>query len=177
MIRPARVADVENMAVAAQEFGDPFGVLHLLANAQGKRLERFQKNPGIERRQAGAGLLIEGMNFVLDNLAAAEYNAAEAAAVPVDMLCCRIDDAIGPELERLLQNWCRKDIVDDEACAMFMRDASDRRNIVDFKAWIGRGFQNRSFVSGRIAARHWARSPPSTRVDATPKRGSKSSTT
>ena len=27
MIRPARVADVEDMAVAAQKFGDPFGAL------------------------------------------------------------------------------------------------------------------------------------------------------
>src|SRR2546430_8456337 len=145
MIRTAGVADIENMAVAAQEFGDPFGALRLLANPQGKRLERFQENPGIERRQAGAGLLIKRMNLVFYDLAAAENNAAEAAAMPVDMLCRRIDDAIGPKRKRLLQNRRRENIVDDKAGAMFVRDGSDGRNIVDFKTGIGRRFEKQKF--------------------------------
>src|SRR5579875_3766800 len=41
MIRPARIANLENVPVAAQKFRDPFSVLRLLADAQGKGFERL----------------------------------------------------------------------------------------------------------------------------------------
>ena len=66
MIWAARVENPQNVAVAAQEFGDPFGGFRLLANAQGKGFERFQENPGVEGRQARAGLLIKRVNLVFD---------------------------------------------------------------------------------------------------------------
>ena len=138
MIWAARIENLQDVAVAAQEFGDPFGALRLLAYAQGKRLERFQENPGVERRQAGAGLLIKRMNLVFDDVAAAENNAAKTSAMSVNMLRRRIDDAIGPELERLLQYRRRENVVDDKAGAMFVRDGRDRRDIIDFKTGIGR---------------------------------------
>src|SRR5580704_16789058 len=148
MIRAARVENLQNVAVAAQEFGDPFGALRLLANAQGKRLERFQENPGVEWRQAEAGLLIKRMNLVFYDPVAAENNAAETAAMPVDMLRLRVDDAIGPKRKRLLQNRGREDIIDDKAGAMFMRDRRDGRDIVDFKTGIGRRFEKQKLCFG-----------------------------
>jgi len=50
MIRPAGIANLNNVTMAAQEVRDPPSALFLLANAQGKGFKRFQENPGIERR-------------------------------------------------------------------------------------------------------------------------------
>ena len=50
MIRPAGIANLNNVTMAAQEVRDPASALLLLANAQGKGFKRFQENPGIERR-------------------------------------------------------------------------------------------------------------------------------
>src|SRR5208283_3998081 len=177
MIRPAGIANLDNVTMAAQEVRDPPSALLLLANAQGKGFKRFQENPGIERRWAGTCLLIKRMNLVFDDFAAAENDAPETSAVPVDMFCRRINDAIGAKLERLLQNGRGKDVVDDKTRAIFMRYARYCSNIIYFQTWIGGRFEKQELCLGRIAARHWPRSLPSTRVEATPKRGSKSSTT
>ena len=56
------------------------------------------------------------MDVRVDELARGEDDPAEASPLPVDMLRRRIDDAIGAELERLLQERRREHVVDDEPC-------------------------------------------------------------
>ena len=58
------------------------------------------------------------------NCLRAEDDAAEAAALAVDMLGRRIDDAVGAELQRLLQHRRGEDIVDDERRAGSMGDSA-----------------------------------------------------
>ena len=56
-----------------------------------------------------------------------EDHPAQRAALSVDMLGRGIDDAIGAERERLLQQRGREDVVDDQRRAVRMRDFGDAR--------------------------------------------------
>ena len=64
-----------------------------------------------------------------DEFFRAEDDAAEAAALAVDVLGRRIDDAVGAELERLLEQRRREHVVDHERGAGVVRDLGDRRDV------------------------------------------------
>ena len=108
------------------------------------------------------------MHVVGNEFFGAQNNAAEAAALTIDMLGCRIDDAVGAELERPLQQRRGEDIVHDQRCAGGMRDFGDRLDVDHLEHRIGRLSRKKVLVLGRTALRHWSRSVPSTRVEATP---------
>ena len=74
---------------------------------------------------------VEQAEIVLDEFLAGEDRAAQRAALPVDVFCRGIDDDIGAELERLLQQRCREYIVDDEDAAGAMRQPRDLGDIDD----------------------------------------------
>ncbi len=100
------------------------------------------------------------MDVRVDEFAARQDDAAETASLAVDMFGRRIDDAIGAELQRLLQDRRGEDIVDDKPRAMPVRDVRDGFQVVDFEARIGRGFEeedlgfrpHRGFPLGEIGA-------------------------
>ena len=75
----------------------------------------------------------------------ARMNAAEAAALPVDMLGGRIDDAVGAERERALIDRRGEHIVDNERCAGFVRDLRDRGDVDHLERRIGRRLQKKRF--------------------------------
>ena len=54
------------------------------------------------------------MQLLLDELLAAEHHAAEASALPVDMLGRRIDDDVGAERHRPLQQGRGEHIIDHD---------------------------------------------------------------
>ena len=101
----------------------------------------FKKTQALKGDKHGPGLAVKIMDLVFDQIAAAENDAAQTSAMPVDMLGRRIDDTIGPKLERLLQDRRRKNIVDNEAGAMFMRNRRQSPRVIDFEAGIGRRFE------------------------------------
>ena len=57
------------------------------------------------------------------------------------MLRGRIDDAIGAEFERLLQERRRENVVDDKPRPAGMHDLRDPRNIEHVEAGIGRALE------------------------------------
>ena len=77
----------------------------------------------------------------LDELFRREDDAAEAAALAVDMFGRRIDHAIGAERERRLKKRRREHVVDYERRACFMRDIGNRRDVDDLERRIGRRLQ------------------------------------
>ena len=70
-----------------------------------------------------------------------EDDAAETAALAVDMFGRRIDHAIGAERERRLKKRRREHVVDYERRAGFMRDIGNRRDVDDLERRIGRRLQ------------------------------------
>ena len=75
------------------------------------------------------------------NSSEAEDDAAEAAALAVDVLGGRIDHAVGAELERPLPERGREHVVDHQRGARRMRDLGDRGDVDHLERRIGRAFE------------------------------------
>ena len=94
-----------------------------------------------------------------DEFLAGENDAAEHPALPVDVLGRGIDDAIGAELQRVLQQRRGEHVVDDQRRAVLVHDLGDGGDVDDLERRIGRRFRERpSWCSGARAARHASRS-------------------
>ena len=72
------------------------------AHAQRQGLQALQQHPGIERRQRRAGVAEVVVQVLVDPVLVGQDDAAEAAALAVDVLGRRIDDDVGAEFQRLL---------------------------------------------------------------------------
>src|SRR5437588_12785751 len=70
-----------------------------------------------------------------------EDDPAEAAALAVDVLGCRIDDAVGAELERALIERGGEYVVDHEGGSRRMRDPGDCLDVENLQRRIRRAFQ------------------------------------
>ena len=79
--------------------------------------------------------------MVLDEFLGAQNDAAEAAALAVDMLGGGVDDAVGAEFERPLEQRRREHVVDHQRRAGGVRDLGDRLDVQHLERGIGRALQ------------------------------------
>ena len=101
------------------------------------------------------------MNFFVG-----EDDAAEAAALAVDVLGRRIDDDVGAEFERLLEERRREHVVDDQPRAGLVGDLGDRRDVDHFERRVGRAFEEEHLrVRPHRLLATASRSLPSTSVE------------
>ena len=145
VIGAARIEGAHDRRMSAEEFGDLPRGAGLRRNPYGQRLQRLQERPGVERRETRAGLAEEIVNVVGDEFFARQDDPAEHAPLTVDVLGRRIDDAIGAELHRMLQQRRREHVVDHERRASPMHDLGDGGDIDDFERRVGRRFEERRF--------------------------------
>src|SRR5712672_1291601 len=117
------------------------GIVGLLGDSYAKRLQSLEQDPGIERRQRGSGLADQLVDIVLDEFFRTQDDAAEAAALAVNMLCCGIDHAVGAEFERMLIERRRKNIVDHEGGTRLMRDIRDGLDVENVEGRVGWTFE------------------------------------
>ena len=141
MIGAARIQHARHARLRAEKIRHLGGGGHLRRHAHRQGFEPLQQHPGIERRQRWPGLAQQVVDILVDEFGAGENNAAEAAPLPVDVFCCRIDDAVGPQLQRALQQRRGEDIVHDQRRAACMGDFGHRRNVDHLKAGVGRTFE------------------------------------
>src|ERR1700687_640535 len=81
---------------------------------------------------------IKRAEIVLDEFLRGQDGAAEAAALAVDVLGRRIDDDVGAERQRLLQERRRKDIVDHKEAAGLVGEVGHRLEIDEFQRRVRR---------------------------------------
>ena len=81
------------------------------------------------------------MDVVLNEFFGTENDAAQAAALAIDVLGGGIDDAVGPEFERPLEQRGREHVVDDQRCARPVGDLGDRLDVEHVERRIGRRFE------------------------------------
>ena len=137
----------------------------LLLDAQRQRLQPLEQHPGVERAERRAGLAQESVQIVGDEFLVGEDDAAEAAALAVDVLGRRIDDDVGAELERLLEERRGEDVVDDQPRpGLWAISATAAMSITSSVGLVGLSRKN-ALVFGRTAFFHCLRSLPSTSVE------------
>ena len=127
----------------AKEVRDPARAARLLGDANPQGFKRLEQGPGVERRKRGAGLAQEIVDMVGDELLARQDHAAEHAALAVDVFGGGVDDAIGAELQRMLQQRRGEHVVDDERRAGPVHDLGDAGDVDELERRIGRRFQER----------------------------------
>ena len=117
------------------------------------------------------------MDVVGDELLACEDHAAEHAPLAVDVFGGGVDDAIGAELHRMLEQRRGEHVVDHQGRARPMHDVGDAGDVDQLEGRICRRFEER-----RLRVRTQSRAPgvkiravDESRGDA--KRGNSSSTT
>ncbi len=81
--------------------------------------------------------------MVGDELLARQDDAAEHAPLAVDVFGGRVDDAIGAELHRMLQQGRREHVVDHQGRARLMHDLGDAGDVDELQRRIGRRFEER----------------------------------
>jgi hypothetical protein len=94
---------------------------------------------------ASEAFIQQHMNMLLDELLRRQDDAAETAALAVDVLGRRIDHAVGAERERALPDRRREHVVDDQPRAAAMRDLGDAADVEHVERRVGRAFQEAAF--------------------------------
>ena len=97
MILAAGIEQPRNLGMGRKHVRDQGGGLGLRADANCQRLQPLQQHPGVERRYRWAGLAHEIMDVLGDEGLRGEDDAAQAAALTVDMLGRGIDHDVGAE--------------------------------------------------------------------------------
>ena len=98
--------------------------------------------------------------MVGDELLARQDDAAEHAPLAVDVFGGRVDDAIGAELHRMLQQRRGEHVVDHQGRASPMHDLGDAGDVDELERRIGRRFEER-----RLGVRTQSR-PPGVKIGA-----------
>jgi hypothetical protein len=80
----------------------------------------------------------------------------------------RVDDDVGSELDGAEKTGVAKTLSGDHEGALGMGEVGHRLDVDDLQGRVRDGLEEHRLVPGRIAARHWARSVPSTKVTSTP---------
>ncbi len=141
MIGAARIDEARDLGMLGERHRDGRRRVGLPLHPDRERLQSLEQHPGVERRDRGPGLAQQHMDVLLDEVLGGQDDAAETAALAVDMLGRRIDHAVGAELERPLPERGRKHVVDDQRGARRMRDLGDLRDVDHFQRGIGRAFE------------------------------------
>ena len=136
-----------------QHVGQLFSIVAMALYPHMQCFQRFQHDPCVKRREAGAGLADEIGQLIFDIIAIAQNNAAKTASLPVNMFGRRINGDVGAQSHRLLQNRCGEHIIDNQAAAVIMGNIGNRLNVDDFQYRVGRSFQKQQFgfrAQGRL---------------------------
>ena len=125
----------------AECLGDLLGAVAHGAQAQRQGFQPLQQQPGIERRQAGAGVAHEGLQRALDPGLGAQHRAAQHAPLAVDMLGAGIDHHVRAQFHRALQQRGGEDVIDHDHRAGLVRQPADGGQVHDVEHGVGRAFQ------------------------------------
>ena len=134
------VEHASNLRVSFEIPGDRQGGAALALDPKLERLEPLQQQPGVEWAQRRPGMPVKETEIVLDEFLRRQDGATETAPLAVDVLGRRIDDDVGAERERLLQERGRKDVVDDEEAAGAVGQPCDLGEIDDLHRRVRRAF-------------------------------------
>jgi hypothetical protein len=145
MVRPTRIDQAADLRMLDQRDRDRGGGVGLAPHPQVQRLQALEQHPGVERGHRRAGLAQEHVHVLLDEILGGEDDAAEAAALAVDVLGGRIDDAIRAERERALPQRRGEHVVDDQRRPGLVRDRGDRADVQDLQRRIGRALEEEGF--------------------------------
>ncbi|CCC96685.1 protein of unknown function [Azospirillum baldaniorum] len=129
-----RIEHPLHLRVAFQELRHRQGRRALRRHTQLQRLQPLQQQPGVEGRNGRAGVAQVGVDHVRPVLlVVGQDDAAQTAALAIDVLGRRIDDDVGAHLERALQHRRGEGVVDHHLGPGLVGESADRAQVDDLK--------------------------------------------
>ena len=112
--------------MGCERVGDLRGAVGLSADADVQRLQPLDHDPGVERAHRPTGVLEVRLQRLADEGLRPQHDAAEAAALPVNMFRSGVDHHVSAEFQRALEDRRGEDVVDDDAGAGPVGDLANR---------------------------------------------------
>jgi hypothetical protein len=135
----SRVVHAFDLRLGAEEFRHPARIRAMHRHPRRQRAAAAQRQPGVERRQRGAGDVQAVRDPAMQVVLAREHQrAAEHIAMAAEILSRRMHHHVGAQIERTRQQRRCKGVVADQQRAAAVRDVGQRRDIADLHSWIGR---------------------------------------
>lgn len=137
----AGVADAE--AALLEELGNGLGVGLLLLHADGERLDAAHEEEGVVGGEAAAGRVDGEEELVADGGVVAGDDAGHDVVVAGEVLCARLVDDVGAEVERVAEHGGEHGVVDDdEGLGVGVVGAGgDGGNVDNLDERVGRGLE------------------------------------
>ena len=106
-------------------------------HAQRQGFKTLERNPCIERTHGWPGGSDRGINFFTHALFISDHGTTDDPALPIEILGRRMHDQISTQLQRFLQRWGTKTVIDYQQAAMFMSQVRQLGDIGYFSQRIG----------------------------------------
>ena len=141
VVGPAGIADFCDLGAAGEEIRHDCRRFCGGIDAQGQGFQALEQQPGVERRDRGAGVADEGLQHVFHPFLGPQHGAAEHAALAVNMLGAGVDDDIGAELQGFLLERGGEDVIDHHQRAGGVGEVADGLDVHEVQHRVGRAFQ------------------------------------
>ena len=149
MARMAGEAGVEHLGHAAfDRLAQLDRVLALTQRAHRQRFEALHDDPGVERRDIGAGVALEGQQHLVDPFLRTADRTCQHSALPIHELGRAIGDDVRAEIQRLLQRTCGEGVVDHGGDAMRLCHCADMGEVDHVERRIGRSLEEKDLRVG-----------------------------
>src|SRR5947207_3023933 len=86
----------------------------MLTHAKMKRLNSTDHQPAVERRKDGTAGILNEFYFFSQFPLLCDNNTGDKITMTAEIFCCRMNDDIGAEIKRFLQNGGSKRIINTE---------------------------------------------------------------
>src|SRR6185503_10831321 len=97
------------------------GRLRVCPHAQSERFQSLEDHPRVERGQGRSTAAQEAVQAFENYIPAAEHRATEHPTLAIEIFGRGMDDNVGAQIERPLQDRCAETIVDHEQRTRFVR--------------------------------------------------------
>src|SRR5210317_606191 len=104
MLFQPRVIDFSDFGMLFEPFRHYSGIFAVLVNSQGQCFQAAQKKPAVKRWQNCAGRVLQEVKFFTKLFVSSDENAGTEIVMAAQIFGGAIDDDVGAELERPLQD-------------------------------------------------------------------------
>ena len=135
-------AGVENLLdgrLLRQPDGQLGRVVAVSVHPDRERLQPAECQVAVERPGDAAGRVLVELDRV-EQVLWPDHRPADHVRVPAEVLRRRVDDDVGPELDRLLEVGRRERVIDGQLGPVLVGDLGDGRDVEDLQERVGRRF-------------------------------------
>lgn len=135
----ARVDDILDTGGGLEDLGNGQGALGVLLHAQVQGLQTTVGQEAVKGRRNGTDRVLEEGELGVDLLVGGDGNTHDDIRVSVDVLGDRVDNNVGTELERVLEEGRHEGVVDNELGVVLVGNLGNGLDVNETEGGVGGG--------------------------------------